>query len=124
MLLTRKPRNYLLTEKQNFTPTPQKKTQWHNRYGKDLDTFFIVAMIRSPKLGEKNDSMDGNIQQTVYTIYKQYLSVSPSLYSYVTFYVYVWDKKNIMTEQFFLGSFLFYLMFPLISSNLFSTQLQ
>lgn len=103
---------------------PPKKTQWHNRYGKDLDTFFIVAMIRSPKLREKNDSMDGNIQQTAFTIYKQYLSVSPSLYFYVIFEVYVTNIKNNMTEHIFLGSFLFYLMFPLISSNLSSTQLQ
>lgn len=73
---------------------PKKETQWHNRYGKDLDTFFIVAMIRSPKLREKNDSMDGNIQQTAFTIYKQYLSVSPSLYFYVIFEVYVTNIKK------------------------------
>ena len=67
--------------------------------------------------------MDGNIQQTVYTIYKQYLSVSPSLY--FSFFMYMYEiKKNIMTEFIFLGSFPFYLMVPLISSNLSSTQLQ
>ena len=53
-------------------------------------------------------------------------NISLSLRLYIFhFFMYMYEiKKNIMTEFIFLGSFPFYLMVPLISSNLSSTQLQ
>lgn len=112
ILLTRKPWIYWLKNKL-YPRTPRKKTvtgPLQERPGNHCelpDIFHSCYMIRS-------QNSEHNL--AIFFCISIFLGFFCTCMKYIEIYI--------MTDHIFLGSFLFYLMFPLIPSNLSSTQFQ